>query len=105
MTDFRVVLVTSPDKDTSSKIARALVERRLAACVNIIPKLRSIYMWKGQLCDDTEELLVIKTRTARLDELTAAVKDLHPYEVPECIALPIEAGSYDYLEWLAKETA
>lgn len=104
MTEFRVVLVTCPNSDCALSLARALVEEKLAACANMIDGLRSIYMWKGQVCDEAEVLLIIKTRQGRLEALMERVRALHPYEVPEIIALPVAAGSEAYLRWLADET-
>jgi periplasmic divalent cation tolerance protein len=98
-----VVLVTAPP-DRAAEIARRLVEERLAACVNILPAIRSVYCWKGELCDDAEALLVIKTRAALFDPLRARVVELHPYEVPEVIELPILAGHPPYLQWIAEST-
>ncbi len=104
MTDALVVLVTTPTPERAAEIARALVEERLAACGNVVPGLRSIYRWEGKLQDDSEALLVLKTTRARFDALRDRVLALHPYEVPEVIALPIEAGSARYLAWIAGET-
>jgi periplasmic divalent cation tolerance protein len=98
-----VVLVTAPP-DRAPDLARRLVEEKLAACVNILPGARSIYAWKGELCDDSEALLVIKTRAARFDALRARVVALHPYEVPEVIELPILDGHAPYLKWLDDST-
>lgn len=98
---FAAVLCTVPDENTATRIARALVEGGLAACCNVVPGLRSVYMWKGEVCDDAELLLIIKTRLDRFGELEAAVRDLHPYDVPELIALPVARGSADYLTWMA----
>jgi len=102
---LRVVLCTSPP-DRAADLARAVVERRLAACVNIIPGLRSIYRWEGEICDDGESLLVIKTRAESVAPLTEALLELHPYDTPEVIALPIEegAGNPAYLQWLLDES-
>ena len=96
-----VILNTCPDKDTGEKIARALVDAKLAACVNIIPGVISTYRWKGEICRDEEALLLIKTRTADFKEVENMIKKLHPYDVPEIIALPITKGSKEYLEWLS----
>jgi periplasmic divalent cation tolerance protein len=104
MTDALVVLVTTPTPERAAEIARAVVEERLAACGNVVPGLRSIYRWEGKLQDDSEALLVLKTTRARFDALRDRVLALHPYEVPEVIALPIEAGSAKYLAWIAGET-
>ncbi|ABC80907.1 MULTISPECIES: divalent-cation tolerance protein CutA [Anaeromyxobacter] len=105
MTDARVVLVTAPDADAAARLARALVEERLAACGNVVPAIRSIYRWEGSVHDEGEALLVLKTRAARVDALRARVLELHPYQVPEVLVLPVEAGSEAYLAWIAAETA
>jgi periplasmic divalent cation tolerance protein len=84
----------------AQRIGRALVERRLAACVNVVPGVTSIYAWKGSINTHEELLLVIKTRREKLDEVRSALLELHPYEVPELIALPIEGGHHAYLEWI-----
>lgn len=100
MTVYIVVLVTVPSEKVALAISRKLVNRKLAACVNIIPKVRSIYTWKKKLCDDKELLLVIKSRRRLWDKIVREVKAGHPYEVPEIIALPIQAGDKAYLNWL-----
>jgi periplasmic divalent cation tolerance protein len=99
-----VVLCTVPDAPTGERLARALVEERLAACVNLVPGLTSIYRWQGEVARDSELLLVIKAQRSALAALVERVRTLHPYEVPELIALPIVAGSPDYLAWLAAST-
>ncbi|HEX9050084.1 MAG TPA: divalent-cation tolerance protein CutA [Anaeromyxobacter sp.] len=104
MTDALVVLVTTPSPERAAEIARTLVEERLAACGNVVPGLRSIYRWEGKVQDDAEALLLLKTTRARFDALRDRVLALHPYEVPEVIALPVEAGSAAYLAWIAGET-
>jgi len=103
-TDALVVLVTTPTPERAAEIARAVVEERLAACGNVVPGLRSIYRWEGQLQDEGEALLVLKTTRARFEELKQRVLSLHPYQVPEVIALPVQAGSAPYLAWIAGET-
>jgi periplasmic divalent cation tolerance protein len=80
------------------------VERRVAACVNLVPRVRSVYRWKGKVEEAPETLLVVKTAAARLPALLAAVEELHPYEVPEAIALPVEAGLAPYLDWVVGES-
>lgn len=95
-----VVLVTAPSMDVGRDIARALLDGNLAACVNIVPSITSLYTWEGELCVDEEVLLIIKTTTSAFDALTSAIKSIHPYDVPEIIALPLAAGSRDYLDWL-----
>ncbi len=99
-----MVLVTAPSAEVAASIARTLVEERLAACGNVLPEVRSIYRWEGQLHEDAEALLVLKTTRARLDALRDRVLALHPYDVPEVLALPVEAGSAAYLGWLVDET-
>jgi periplasmic divalent cation tolerance protein len=97
----RVVAFSTVAKaEDAERIAGELVERRLAACVNIVPGLVSVYRWKGAVERDTEVLLVMKTRGERLEALRQALVDLHPYEVPELVALPIVGGHPPYLAWL-----
>jgi periplasmic divalent cation tolerance protein len=100
----RVVLVTAPDQAVGLALARALVERRLAACANLVPGVRSIYRWEGTVQDDAEVLLVIKTTADRLAELEKALAELHPYDVPECVALEPASVEARYLSWLVAET-
>jgi periplasmic divalent cation tolerance protein len=95
-----VALTTVGTAEDAERIARALVERRLAACVNVVPGVLSFYRWKGEVCRDEERLLVVKTRSEALEALRAALVELHPYELPELVALPIEAGHPPYLAWL-----
>ena len=95
-----IVLINAPPDD-AARIARSLVEQKLAACVNVIPGVRSFYFWDGALQEDSESTLVVKTTDAALEDLTAAVKKLHPYSVPEVIALPLsDAGNPEYLSWV-----
>ena len=97
---FQIVLTACPDAACAERIARALVEEGLAACVNILPPMRSIYTWKGKIEDATEQLLVIKSATARFPALRERLRSLHPYELPEIIAVPITDGLPEYLAWL-----
>jgi periplasmic divalent cation tolerance protein len=99
-----VVLVTAPTAERAAEIARALVEERLAACGSVVPGIRSIYRWEGKVQDDQEALLVLKTTRERFEALRERVLALHPYQVPEVIALGIEAGSAPYLAWITAET-
>jgi periplasmic divalent cation tolerance protein len=101
--DAVVVYVTAPGTEEARTLARALVDERLAACVNLLP-VESIYRWKGQVETAAETLLVIKTRRDRLDGLARRVRALHPYAVPEIIALPLVGGWPPYLQWIADET-
>ena len=103
--EFLVVLVTCPDAEKAAAIGRTVVEERLAACVNMVPGLRSIYVWEGKVCDDAEVLCLIKTRRALFERLRARLLTLHPYEVPEVIALPLAAADGRYLAWLQGSTA
>lgn len=102
--DFVVVFVTVPNQDIAATLAKALVQDRLVACVNILPGVRSIYAWQGKLCDDAELLCVLKTRLALFPALRERVVAMHPYEVPEVIAVPLRAGHEPYLAWLRAET-
>jgi periplasmic divalent cation tolerance protein len=95
-----VVFSTFPNPDKAAEVARALVGEGLAACVNLVPAVRSIYRWKGELQDDSETLAVVKTTSERLDALTARLVALHPYELPEVIALPVAGGHAPYLDWI-----
>jgi periplasmic divalent cation tolerance protein len=99
---YLVVFSTCPDEDSAATVARALVSENLAACVNRVPGVRSTYRWQGELKEDAEVLLVIKTSGDRLVTLTTRIEQLHPYEVPEIIALEIENGSERYLDWLGQ---
>ena len=104
MTGVRVILVTCGTEDEGARIARALVERRLVACVNLIPGVRSIYRWEGKIEDAREVLLVAKTTAERVGQVTAAVRELHSYSCPETIALDVTEGAERYLAWVAEET-
>jgi periplasmic divalent cation tolerance protein len=104
MTDKRIVLSTAGSEQEAHKIAHILVKRRLAACVNIVPRVQSIYRWKGEIESAQEWLLLIKTRADKFPAVRDAIGELHSYEVPECIVLEIEDGSLPYLQWLEKAT-
>ncbi|MEK6683711.1 MAG: divalent-cation tolerance protein CutA [Nitrospirota bacterium] len=99
-----VVLITAPSLREARTIGRRLVEEKLAACANIIPRVASIFFWQGKIRQERESLLMIKTRQSCFDRLVKRVKSLHAYSVPEIIALPIIRGSKDYLEWIRKIT-
>ena len=101
----RVVLITAPTGEPATLLARALVEERLAACVNLIPEVRSVYRWEGAVQDEAEALLVVKTSAERCAALAARVRELHPYEVPEVLVLPTSGGSTSYLEWVITESS
>ena len=100
MTDALIVFVSVPSRADGERIAEALVGEQLAACVNVIGPIRSIYRWQGEICRDDEHLLLIKTTRARYAALEARVKALHSYDLPEVVALPIEMGSAAYLDWI-----
>jgi periplasmic divalent cation tolerance protein len=95
-----VVLCTCPDQTTAEKLAHVLVENRLAACVNILPKLTSVYRWEGKIKQANEYLLLIKNCAENYVKLETVIRDNHPYKVPEIIALSIKRGSLEYLEWI-----
>lgn len=100
--DVRVAYVTAP-QDKAAEIARELVDRRLCACINIISEVRSIYRWEGAVEDDPEALLIIKTTASVFEALRQAVVELHPYDVPEVVSVPVVAGHAPYLEWVRAE--
>ena len=104
MSDELVVLVTVPDGKDASRIGEALVSEKLAACVNVVPGIESIYRWEGAVTRDAEWLLIIKTTEKRFDEMERRVKELHVYDTPEVIAVKVSGGSEEYLEWLRAST-
>lgn len=104
MEDFIIILVTTSSEEEGREIAQALIEKKLAACVNLIKDIESIYRWKGKILDEREVLILIKTRKKLYKSVEGEVKKLHSYEVPEIIALPIISGSKDYLYWIDSET-
>jgi periplasmic divalent cation tolerance protein len=97
---FHVVLVTAKDSVEAKQIGELLIKEKLAACVNVIPGVNSTYWWKGKIESSNEALLLLKTSREKLDDLIDRVKELHSYETPEVLALPVEKGSPDYLKWL-----
>lgn len=103
--DCLLVITTLPDADSAHKLATALVEQGLAACVNILAPCRSVYRWQGKVEDSTEVPLLIKTTDARYAALEAAIRAAHPYELPEIVAVGMDRGSPEYLAWVAAETA
>lgn len=99
---FLLVLITAPDRKTARDLGKALVDQKIAACVNLVPGLISIYFWEGEVQEDQEMLLLVKTRRELLDDqLIPLVQELHPYDLPEIIGLPIQAGEENYLDWIA----
>ena len=103
-TDAIVVLSTVASDEEAVTLVRGLLERRLIACGTILPASRSLYRWQGKIADEREVVVLLKTRSARLDSLRSAFAELHPYKVPELLALPVEAGLDKYLEWINGET-
>ena len=104
MSDYIQVFVTTDKKENAGRIARVTVEKRLAACAQVMGPIRSTYWWDNRINDEEEWLLIIKTRGELFEELERAIKDIHPYEVPEILALPVVAGNRSYLDWLGRET-
>ena len=102
MTEARVVYVTVPSEDVGVSLVTALLEENLVACGNLIAGVRSIYRWEGKVCDDAEQLLILKTVSAALSTLKARVVELHPYACPEIIAIPVTDGHAAYLDWIGQ---
>jgi periplasmic divalent cation tolerance protein len=105
MSEYLSIYITAPSVDVADALGRALVEERLAACVNIIPEMRSIYRWTGGIETAAEIVLIAKSRAALFNEIEERVRVLHPYDCPCLVAWPLEAGHQPYLDWIAKETA
>ena len=103
MSDYSLVISTFPDRDSAKTAARALVERKLAACVQMFP-IDSVYSWKGEICEDGEIMLFVKSKTALFGEILAAIKEAHTYETPEIIQIPIADGLPEYLNWINDNT-
>jgi len=104
MDDLRLVYITAADADQALGIGRALVEERLAACANILPGMRSIYRWEGAVDEAAEAVLIVKTRAAQVEAITARVRALHSYRLPCVVAIPLLGGDPEYLAWLARES-
>lgn len=102
--DYLIVLTTMPDQEAADRLARTLVEKKLAACVNIQGRMTSIYPWEGKIEQGTEHQLVIKTTARRYSELETCIKNHHPYRLPEILALPVASGAADYLDWIEQCT-
>jgi periplasmic divalent cation tolerance protein len=100
MTDKRIILSTAGSEEEARRIAQALVDRELAACVNVVGPIRSVYRWKGAVENASEHLLIIKTTAAAFPRVRDAIREIHSYELPECVMLSVEAGSEDYLKWI-----
>lgn len=104
MTDVRSIYLTAPDLDGAHALADALLERRLIACANLLPGMRSLYRWQGQTVADEEVAMIVKTTEARVGDVLAAVQELHPYDVPCAVAWPVAEGLTPYLDWVREET-
>jgi len=104
MTEIVVAMCSCPDEAVAQQLASDLVRLRLAACVNIVPKIRSIYRWRNEVQDEGEALMIMKTTRVAYAELQSWLQQNHPYDVPEVLALPVQAGSADYLDWVLNET-
>lgn len=104
-TDALVVLTTVSTADEAVTLIRHLLDRRLIACGTVLPAARSLYRWEGRIADESETVVLLKTRGARLEQLQAAFSDIHPYKVPELLALPVAAGLSRYLAWIDEETS
>lgn len=102
MTDYRIVLTTAGSADEAERIATALVEAQLAACVNIVSPITSVYRWKGAVHKEREWLLLIKTRASAFETVSKKIREQHSYDLPECIQIPIEVGTAEYLNWIAE---
>jgi periplasmic divalent cation tolerance protein len=100
-----VVMTTVASADEAASLIKTLLERRLIACGQIVPGVRSLYRWNGKIADEAEVIVYLKTRAARLDSLEVAFAELHPYKVPELLALPVTAGLSRYLSWITAETS
>ena len=100
MSEMLVIMCTCPDEATASKLAGGLVEEQLAACVNILPGIRSIYRWQGKISNDAEVLMVIKSLASRFEELESWLLEHHPYDIPEIVALPVSCVSAEYHAWI-----
>jgi periplasmic divalent cation tolerance protein len=105
MSNARIMLTTTGSAEEARRIAQALVERQLAACVNIVPQIESVYRWQGKVENATEWLLLIKTRAHAFARVCNAIKELHSYELPECVMLEVGDGSHEYLDWIEKNTS
>lgn len=99
-----LVLTTLPSAEAAAELAKAVVGEKLAACANLLPAVRSIYRWQGRVQDESEVLVLFKTRQEHFERLKARLLELHPYEIPEVLAVPVEQGYQAYLDWLGQET-
>ena len=100
---YIVLFITTPTTEEAQRISRALLEQRKVACVNIVPRVSSLFWWQGKIDSARESLLIVKTTASQLNELVTLVKEIHSYDVPEIVAMPIVGGNQEYLEWIGKE--
>ena len=101
---YCIIQTTASNEEEAKKIAKALVEKKLIACWSIIPKVYSIYTWQNSLCEENESLMIMKSKTELYSQIEKEIKELHSYEVPEIISIPINAGSKEYLNWIEEQT-
>lgn len=104
MSEYIIVLCTTNSKDSAKQIAKTLVSGRFAACVNLVDKIDSIYSWKGEIVEDSEVLMIIKTQKVLFENLKNKIEEIHPYEIPEIISFDISEGSKPYLDWISENT-
>lgn len=104
VTDKRIVLTTTGSRDDAHQIAHALVERQLAACVNVVERIESVYRWEGRVASAREWLLIIKTTESAFDHVRQAIKELHPYELPEILSIAVQDGGAEYLNWIEENS-
>lgn len=104
MSEYIIVLCTTNSKDSAKQIAKTLISAKLAACVNLVDKIDSIYRWKGEIVEDSEVLMIIKTQKALFENLKNKIEEIHPYETPEIISFDISEGSKPYLDWISENT-
>jgi len=100
---YSVLFITTANTEEAQRIASMLLNQKKAACINIVPKVSSLFWWQGKLNSAQESLLMVKTKTSLLNEIVTLVKEIHSYDIPETIALPIVGGNQDYLDWIGKE--
>ncbi|MDE2663596.1 MAG: divalent-cation tolerance protein CutA [Gemmatimonadota bacterium] len=103
MSDVVAGLVTGPDREQLVRLGRTLVEERLIACLNVVDRVTSVYRWEGKVCEDAEALGILKTTVARSDAVERRIRELHPYDVPEVLFIPVAAGSEPYLAWVSEQ--
>jgi periplasmic divalent cation tolerance protein len=103
--EYIIVMSTVPNEEVGKRIATAVLEKKLAPCVNMVANVRSIYTWKGKINDETELIMIIKTRASLFERIKDEIKANHPYECPEILAIPILAGNQPYLDWIAENTS